>query len=111
MAAASAQRFIPERSAAQSRKAKDTAALRKASAVKVAAPRLDPKLTHRIICDAGQWAKGETESEARKAFKQQHSSRRIPNAIVYAVTPGAYINDMGYLVRPVGDPAPVNLAD
>lgn len=71
--------------------------------------RLDPALTHRIVCDAGQWAKGATEAEAREAFKKMHSSRRIPKALVYAVTPGAYINENGSIVRPKGDPAPVLL--
>lgn len=70
---------------------------------------LNPKLTHRIVCDAGQWAKGATEAEARKAFKELHSARRIPNALVYAVTPAARIDDDGRLVRPKGDPAPVLL--
>lgn len=43
---------------------------------------------------------GATEKEARDAFKATHSTRRIPDAQVWAVTPDTHITDMGSFAMP-----------
>lgn len=56
---------------------------------------INPKLTHVIIVDAGQWAKGKSLSDAKQLFKEMHSTRKLKGAQIWAVTAQTYINEHG----------------
>ena len=56
---------------------------------------INPKLTHVIIVDAGQWSKGASLLEAKKVFKEMHSARKLKHSQVWAVTGSTYINEHG----------------
>lgn len=56
---------------------------------------INPKLTHVIIVDGGQWTKGASEKEARQLFKEMHSARKLKGAQIWAVTSQTYINEHG----------------
>lgn len=61
---------------------------------------IDPRLTHRIVFDAGEWARGATEAEAKAVFKREHSARNLKKAQVWAVTPTTVINEYGRFSGP-----------
>lgn len=63
---------------------------------------LHPALTHRIIINGGQWARGESEHDAREQFRRLHSSRPLKPADtqVWAVMPGTQIDEAGRFCRP-----------
>lgn len=65
---------------------------------------LDTRLTHRLIVDGGRWSKGVTWAGAKQNFKNLHGSMpRAASSIMYACTPNAFVNDMGYLISPKAD--------
>jgi len=55
----------------------------------------DARLTHRIVVDSGQWAKGKTLALARAQFKAMHSGRNLSRAQVWAVTESTTITEHG----------------
>lgn len=63
---------------------------------------LHPALTHRIIINGGQWARGESEHDAREQFRRLHSSRPLKptETQVWAVMEGTGINGDGRFCRP-----------
>lgn len=61
---------------------------------------MDSRLTHVIVTDAGQWAKGKDEADAKEQFKHQHSGRSIKRAQVWAVTANTRITEMGMFAMP-----------
>lgn len=61
---------------------------------------IDPRLTHIIICDGGQWVRANSEKAARAEFKSQHSARSLKGAQIWAVTPNTRINEHGALCGP-----------
>jgi hypothetical protein len=68
---------------------------------------LDPRLTHFIVADRGEWGIGETLKLAARARPYSGKSALSVNAFAYRVTVNTRINEDGQLVRPKDDPAPV----
>ena len=64
------------------------------------ATKIDPRLTHIILVDSGQWAKGKTRAEALAKFRELHSSRALKHAQVWAVTENMRINEFGSFAAP-----------
>lgn len=60
----------------------------------------DARLTHVIVVDSGQWARGDSVSQAAEAFKDMHSSRSLDKAQYWAVTPHMVVNDHGRFSAP-----------
>lgn len=65
--------------------------------------KIDPRLTHIIVVDSGQWSKGATEADARKLFKEMHSARKLKGEQVWAVTASTTINEHGGFRAPRTD--------
>lgn len=70
---------------------------------------LDPRLTHFIVADRGEWGFGVTLKEATKARPYSGKTPLSRNAVAYRVAAGAYINDMGQIAYAKGDPEPVQV--
>jgi hypothetical protein len=68
---------------------------------------LDKRLTHFIVCDRGEWGFGVTLNEAANARPHSCQTKLSKNAFAYRVAAGAYLNDMGQIAYPKGDPEPV----
>lgn len=70
---------------------------------------LDPRLTHFIVADRGEWGFGVTLDEAAKARPHSGKTKLSDGAFAYRVAEGTYINDMGQLAYPKECPAPVQV--
>lgn len=70
---------------------------------------LDPRLTWFIaIGNQFNWGRAETEKNAIANMRRQ-SGRPTTEYIVYRVTEQTYVNGMGGLNRPAGDPEAVKI--
>lgn len=68
---------------------------------------LDPRLTHFIVCDRGEWGFGVTLEEAAKA--RPYPKKLSTNAFAYRVAVGTRITEEGQLAYPAGGPTPVQV--
>jgi hypothetical protein len=68
---------------------------------------LDPRLTHFIVADRGEWGIGATLKEASAARPHSGKTKLSSSAVAYRVCEGTRITEEGQLAYPAGGPHPV----
>lgn len=73
------------------------------------ATQIDSRLTHYIVASSGECGKGASIAEACAARPYSKGKSLPDNAVVYRVTPGTRVTELGSFGFPKGDPQPVRV--